>query len=106
MELTEFREPMTRCHDLVDYDAGMYSIKQWKRPTSRRSRSASSWRLLLLIEDREAAVDQIRRAGDVVAVREARNTASPATSFGLPSRLSGICRTKDCSLTDRSGVSC
>lgn len=22
MELTEFREPMTRCHDLVDYDAG------------------------------------------------------------------------------------
>jgi len=22
MELTEFLEPMTRCHDLVDYDAG------------------------------------------------------------------------------------
>ena len=69
MELTEFREPMTRCHDLVDYDAGNV-LDQAMEAADLEAIGVGQFigELLLLIEDREAAVDQIRRAGDVVAV--------------------------------------
>jgi hypothetical protein len=60
--------------------------------------------LLLLIRPEQAAIDEHGCPRDVARVRRSQESATPATSSGVPRRFSGIFSSSGLSLPDRSAA--